>query len=265
MDTFIQANQSLALGMIMNNLGNDSAIVNKIKEGQSKGLFELAIHGWNHVNYANMTEQDQAYTLNLAEHKVQKIFGIPSNIFIPPFNTPNNATRDAMRATNLNILSASTNHDPFLYNALNPNSVPVDYGGSNNSPIYHMPEVTAFKYEENKLWSKVPISNIIGSAERAIQKYGYAVIMTHPQDYVVVEGSKFTSILDQAEINDLHQLINSFQERNIRIAKFSDVISSNIRTVQGGNATAMPEFPTPAAIAALGLGALLPYRRLHSE
>ena len=35
----------------MNYVGNDSKIINKVREGDKKGLFELALHGWNHVDY----------------------------------------------------------------------------------------------------------------------------------------------------------------------------------------------------------------------
>ena len=42
MDLFLSKNQSLSLGLIMNGLGNDSKIIDKVKEGFNKGLFELA-------------------------------------------------------------------------------------------------------------------------------------------------------------------------------------------------------------------------------
>ena len=63
MNLFISKNQSLTLGLIMNPVGNDTKVINKIHEGQEKGLFELALHGWNHVNYTTLSAQEQKDTL----------------------------------------------------------------------------------------------------------------------------------------------------------------------------------------------------------
>ena len=43
----------------MHIIGNDSKIVDKVREGSRKGLFELAFHGWDHVDYTNMSEKEQ--------------------------------------------------------------------------------------------------------------------------------------------------------------------------------------------------------------
>ena len=56
MNLFMSKNQNLSLGVIMHVIGNDSKIVDKIREGSHKGLFELALHGWDHVDYTNMSE-----------------------------------------------------------------------------------------------------------------------------------------------------------------------------------------------------------------
>src|SRR5919112_2826103 len=46
MNQFIFRNQSVTLGIIMDSVGDDSEIINKIKQGSASGLFELATHGW---------------------------------------------------------------------------------------------------------------------------------------------------------------------------------------------------------------------------
>ena len=45
MNLFISKNQNHTLGLIMNNVGNDSLIRGQIAEGIHKGLFELGLHG----------------------------------------------------------------------------------------------------------------------------------------------------------------------------------------------------------------------------
>src|SRR5215210_6180710 len=67
MDLFISKNQSLSLGLVMNAVGNDPKILNKIRDGSSRGgLFELAINGWNHTDYTNLSQKEQEYSLNLS-------------------------------------------------------------------------------------------------------------------------------------------------------------------------------------------------------
>ena len=54
MNLFLSKQIPLSLAIIMNSTGNDSLVVDKISEGSKmpNALFELAIHGWDHVNYA---------------------------------------------------------------------------------------------------------------------------------------------------------------------------------------------------------------------
>ena len=59
MNLFLSKNQSLSLGSIMHIVGNDFKIVDKVKEGFHKGLFELDLHGWDYVNYTKLNENQQ--------------------------------------------------------------------------------------------------------------------------------------------------------------------------------------------------------------
>ncbi len=55
MELFLSKNQTLSLGLIMDLIGNDSSVLDKVQEGVSKGLFELAVHGWDHTDYTKLT------------------------------------------------------------------------------------------------------------------------------------------------------------------------------------------------------------------
>ena len=92
MDIFLSKNQSLSLGLIMNGTGEDLKIIDKVKEGYQKGLFELAIHGFDHINYSKLSEENQLVSLQNANKKMETIFGKPSKIFLPPFDQFNNGS-----------------------------------------------------------------------------------------------------------------------------------------------------------------------------
>jgi len=103
MNVFIDKNQKLSLGLIMNFIGNDTSIVDKLREGTNRGLFELAVHGWDHTAYSNMPESEQERSLKKASDKMQKTFGIHSITFIPPYNDFDGSTIQAMNKTSFRI------------------------------------------------------------------------------------------------------------------------------------------------------------------
>ncbi|HEU5120849.1 MAG TPA: polysaccharide deacetylase family protein, partial [Candidatus Nitrosocosmicus sp.] len=106
MEVFKSKNLSLSLGIIMNSMGNDSKILNTVRDGAFRNLFEPAIHGWNHVIYTNMTPSQQEESLILANKKMVKLFGNSSDIFIPPENAFNSATIESMEKVGLRIISS---------------------------------------------------------------------------------------------------------------------------------------------------------------
>src|SRR5689334_10935893 len=92
MDQFISQNQSISLGLIMHRIDPTSPVVEKIKEGKQKGLFELDLHGWDHVDYSQLSKEEQLGTLQQASEKMNIIFGQHSQVFIPPYNKFNGDT-----------------------------------------------------------------------------------------------------------------------------------------------------------------------------
>src|SRR5918912_3257540 len=108
MDLFLSGNHSLTLGIIMGAIGNDSDIVNKVRDGSQRGLFELAIHGWNHTDYTKLSEEKQRSSLYDANRKMVELFGKASQIFIPPYDQFNSDTLTAMSQVDLNLITGNT-------------------------------------------------------------------------------------------------------------------------------------------------------------
>src|SRR4030095_14710513 len=71
---FISHNQRVSLGLVMNQIDNESELVNTIKNGYSRNLFELGIHGWNHIDYTNLTAFEQQSSLLKANQKMNLLF-----------------------------------------------------------------------------------------------------------------------------------------------------------------------------------------------
>jgi peptidoglycan/xylan/chitin deacetylase (PgdA/CDA1 family) len=222
MDLFLSKNMSLSPGLIMNALGNDPKVIEKVSQGANKGLFELALNGWNYTDYTKLSEQQQKDSLSKANEKVHKLFGKQvSDIFIPPYGLFNNATLNAMVDSGIRILSSSSYLD----------SEPLQSGTSNTSnrtqgKIYHLPATIAFKKYEGGKPVKNSVESIVGNATKNISTNGYAIIVLEPQDFMVKQNGALINKLDGKEINDLSNLINAIRSKNITVASFSKIVDT---------------------------------------
>ncbi|HEX7031627.1 MAG TPA: chitobiase/beta-hexosaminidase C-terminal domain-containing protein, partial [Nitrososphaera sp.] len=232
-DQFINREEDLSLGIVMNFVGNDPAIVNKVKEGAGAGLLELTLHGWNHVDYQGLTQQEQYDTLLQANAKMQELWGRGSKIFIPPYNSYNEDTLAAVSQLGLKIISAEFDQeidsvfpheddpghpDNKIYMAFEGSDITDDFG------VYHLPqEIGFYDYE-----FEPPVKNSLNRIERridnAITNYGYAVVTLHPQDFTIKDSDgDWTPQLDPNEIDDLNELITVIQNKGYHIRTFSSV------------------------------------------
>ena len=226
MQLFLSKNQTLSLALIMGWIGNDSKVISKVQEGVSKGLFELGIHGWDHTDYRKLTQKEQRNSLELANEKMKLLFGKESEIFIPPDGEFNNDTIKVMSQLGFRIISsgmwAEENFDQgkSIFNATDK----VQEYESLREQISHVPATISFKDYSNGKWIKNSIQNILNNATHSIYKYGYAVIVIHPQDFLKIENMKFVDIPVSNEVNDLSLLINSILSRNIHIVSYSKLV-----------------------------------------
>ena len=210
MDLFISKNQSLILGLIMHSIGNDTKIINKVREGYQKGLFELALHGWDHIDYSNLSAQEQQYSLQKANEKMKNLFGSSSKIFIPPMDSFNNDTLNIMNRLGISIVSSKLyfenffnhNHSVFVADG-NP------YNKILNKPIHIPGAVTFKKYLNNGTWVRTPQTELMNIISDTIERYGYAVIILHPQEFVNVDQRRqFVNVLNESEIKELSGLMD---------------------------------------------------------
>lgn len=258
MNLFILKNQPLTLGLIMNDIGNDVTISQHITKGIKQGLFELGLHGWDHVDYTKLSEEHQKDSLKKANNKMQGLYGNTSNIFITPYGKFNDETINAMSQLGIKILSAATfsesdfdnNNSVFNANNYNRNirvtapdignqtdlqsvasivhtkSTTVTSASLSSAAVFHVPAMAVFKSNEaNKKPVKIPINQILSDVNSNIKRYGYAVIVFHPQDFVKTDqNGKLTNHLDEKELNDLSNLIDYLLSKEIPFISMSKLV-----------------------------------------
>ena len=244
MNLFIAENKPLTLGIVMNHIGRNQVVMEKILEGKNKGLFELALHGYDHINYTKLPPQEQLNQLSDANQRMQDLFGRRSDVFIPPYDFFNKYTIDAMAKLGIRIISAgdwdygaefgNSQYKIFYANDLssdkdkdnnNNNSNSSNDNSNNDNQVIHIPRDIGFESFDAPQPTLVPIEKILNETNSHLQIFGYSVIVMHPESFLVMKNGKYTKTVDERQINNLKTLIDSIKSKNIHITSFSKLAS----------------------------------------
>ena len=232
---FAQQNATLTVGVIGSALGNDSKLVEFLKENSH--TIEFANHGWLHEDFSVISAEEQTRLMNQTNNKIQELFGIRPVTFIAPFNRLNTDTGDAVYRNGMSILTADEKHDsPAL----------VD------GRVYHLPvNANVSDYDEEALrWKSFENAIVLSDVRKGIERDGYAIIMMHPRDFVDPEGKA-----DPAKIEELRKLVAQLREDGVRIVSVQEIAGIH----------RAPEFDSIAALAVFSgtIGTIIATRRLR--
>ena len=113
--------------------------------------------------------------------------------------------------------------------------------GRSDLTLYHLPAMTSFKDDNgNGTWIKIPIQTILSDVDDSINRYGYAVVLLHPQNFAKMENNVFVDTVDENEIKDLSLLMYQMKSEHLRITTFENVIGSHVST--SSHVQLAPEF-----------------------
>jgi predicted deacetylase len=240
MDYHISQNLPFTASIVVSQLANSSnlEVFDKVQEGVEKGLFEIAIHGYRHVNHTLLTKEEQTDDFMRANSKLEYLFGKRADIFIPPFNDFNLHTIEAMADLNITLFSTSLDSEQTTFNPYKDQSLIV----TNNSMlevsrisdqgalVYHAPfSVSFLRLERAGLSGEELVQESLRLIDEGIAKYGFAQVRLHPSDFTEVNTTSGTFIneVDNNRIQHLTKLIDNLYVRNMTIASFKDIYSSS--------------------------------------
>ena len=212
-DTFVQSNVSLTIGIVGNEFGHDSKLVNHIKSiVDSKFDIEIANHGWNHEDFTKFPKNKQSSLMKLTNDKIKDLFGLTPSVFIPPYEMINNDTVIAFYENNFQYLSSNIEVDQPTH--LNKNNISL-----------HIPATAYTGYLNNATsWIGENHKQTLTGILESIQKYGYAVVEMHPQEYTVRRELNYSNLSNETQIHELKLLFSDLRNDGIKI-----VIMSNIQ------------------------------------
>jgi glucose/arabinose dehydrogenase len=239
MDLFLSKKISLSLGIMTDQIGNDSDLINRIDMGFKKGLFELTLQGKELDKNSNLTREEQMVSIYQSNEKLSHLFNARAKLYVPPNGVFTNSTIEAMNQVGLRVISG--NKDFMLSNdrilPVVGNSIKVvDY-----TKVYNIPETVG----TDKLgveWSKRSLEQIRGEISSSIEKYGYAVVRLVPKDFVNISNDDLTETHDAGNIVKLGEIIDKIKSQGISIINFTQLTGIN------GSSYYEPRIPRPVLL-----------------
>lgn len=236
MDYFISKDLPFTASIIVSGLANSSnlKIFYKIEEGIDKKLFEIAIHGYRHINHSLLTKEEQEDDFRKASEKLEYLFGKRADIFIPPYNEFNLHTIEAMSNLNISVLSTSPDREQRITNpyksqtlvVTNNSKIEVSRISDQKALVYHAPfSASVLRLHGYGLFGDDLVNETLRLIEDSIAKHGFAHVRLHPSDFSQVNATSGRTIneVDNIKFQELTKIVDSLADRNIRIASFSEI------------------------------------------
>ena len=241
-ETFENRSASLTIGVIGNYIGEDAVLKEFLNEKLQSDSFSLDVanHGWNHEDFSLSGLQEQSQLLSDSNKEILKELGVRPSVFIAPFNRFNEDTLTAMAASGLQTISANATeqYPPFVRNVTS---------SAGATAIFHFPAAakTGDLNADDTHWLGSSHAETMAEVNSSIGKYGYAVVMMHPQEYSVRQGTTFQNAVDTDQLHELDLLLDSVDAQRYKIVTISEL----------ANLAIVPEFPSHLALAvASGIG-----------
>ena len=179
----------LSIAVIPGCFGRDREVVQTVKLAVSLGS-EIVDHGWQHEDFAKLSLSEQVILLRQSKSRIKEILDYNVKVFAPPMFSFNDDTIAAMEEEDYSIISTCTNFDePGLL-----------------SKVLNLPVTIKLSDFSGGVWEMKNFDMVKGEISRSIQKYGFAIIVTHPQEFVT--GGK----LNQANVKLYQTLIRYLKE-----------------------------------------------------
>lgn len=179
----------LSLAIIAGMFGKDSEIVQTVRLVVSSGS-EAAVHGWKHEDIATLPFGEQAELLGRSKIQIKETLGYDVEVFVPPMFSFNQDTIAAMLEEGYSTLSASTEIGE-------PGSI---------SKVISLPATVELSDFSKGIWTMKNLNSVEAEISRSIEKYGFAIIVTHPQEFIA-EG-----MLNQISTEFYGNLVSSLKK-----------------------------------------------------
>lgn len=198
----LERNMSISLGVIPEYLEKDKNVIKWLNTLKYNPHVEIALHGYDHDEneFMNLTKDEAVEKITKGKNKFEDSLGVIPITFIPPYNEYSSAVKEALIEENFKIFSAK--QDEYEVNDI------ISLGYNARTYDYY-----TYRF--------VPVDEVLESCKNSLRERGICVVMLHPQDYLVAEGS---SDIDYDKYNEFLKLLDGLEELNADFKAFKDVL-----------------------------------------
>ncbi len=190
LDESVTQHVPLSLAVIPNSFGKDGELVEKVKLAVDEGS-DVTVHGWAHEDLALLSFREQAALLFQSKSRIKEVLGVTPTVLVPPKYSYNKDTLTAMGEEGYNIVSAFIDISP-------PGVI---------SNVVSLPATVELSTYSKGTWSMKTPDAVQLEVLKSVQKYGFAVIVTHPQEFI--EDGK----LSEANAESYLGLLAAFKDK----------------------------------------------------
>jgi len=223
MQTFIENKIPLTVGIIADVFGNDQKTVDFIKKDtqSQESYLKIATKGIGLVPYTEYSQIEQNNNLKESIDILESIFDEKPHVLIPPLNEFNSDTLSILEENQITHISTS------LFTGDSP---PFELSGQN---VYRFPQTSSTgKYSAiTNLFEGNPHQQTFNESISSIENFGFAVIGIQVQEFSIVEDSAYINSVNIEQINELKELIKSFNEKGIKMVPISEINSNVLKII----------------------------------
>ena len=158
----------LSLGIIAKDFGLDVDLVEAVRAAIRNGS-EAAAHGWTHEDLAQFTTSEQKIQFLRAKNRIWNTLEVNTSVLIPPTYSYSIDTLRAMRQAGYEIVSGY---------------IDINNGGMSSEGIVSVPATTELSELGGNNWTMKGVDEVMTAFNLSIKSNGYAVIVTHPQEFL---------------------------------------------------------------------------------
>jgi peptidoglycan/xylan/chitin deacetylase (PgdA/CDA1 family) len=180
----------LSLAVIAGMFGEDQDLVGSLKTSIRAGT-EITAHAWKHEDLGKLSFSEQRILLAQSRNRLKDLLGVDTKVLTPPMYSTNDDTIAAMKEEGYEIIST-------FAELREPASI---------LKVISLPATVELSSYSNGIWTMKKCDSVKAEISKSIQKYGFAVIITHPQEFISNEE------LNEANIEIFDTLLKTLKEK----------------------------------------------------
>jgi hypothetical protein len=208
----------VTLGIIGGFIGEDTALLSVIRANLN--LVEIANHGFHAKNdgtgQSALLSQDPSLTfeeLDRANRRIEALFARRPEVFIPHQNQFNPSLLRTLSRLNFRYISSAC---LWHLDAAFPCEDPCGYGGSipcqqpSEFGLVHLPAGASTEWEPQVGKAFDDTLHVQAQIGSSLDRYGFAVMMIHPQDFVLPDEG-----IDVHALASLNKLLQALKDSGV--------------------------------------------------